>query len=95
MQLPPLCHIAFKALSQKLVVTTWRRAPKLIHSTHEHASGWLADADAVFGSPKILNPGLKTSVIGVPKTIDGDLKNDHVSISFGFDTACKVCAHHL
>ncbi|MDR2733103.1 MAG: diphosphate--fructose-6-phosphate 1-phosphotransferase [Spirochaetota bacterium] len=29
-------------------------------------------------------------VIGVPKTIDGDLKNREVEISFGFDTACKV-----
>jgi pyrophosphate--fructose-6-phosphate 1-phosphotransferase len=26
----------------------------------------------------------------VPKTIDGDLKNSDVGISFGFDTACKV-----
>ncbi len=31
-----------------------------------------------------------TKVIGVPKTIDGDLKNEHIEISFGFDTACKV-----
>ncbi len=30
------------------------------------------------------------SVIGVPKTIDGDLKNDMVEASFGFDTATKV-----
>lgn len=37
-----------------------------------------------------LAKGLKTSVVGVPKTIDGDLKNDDVPISFGFDTACKV-----
>jgi diphosphate-dependent phosphofructokinase len=29
-------------------------------------------------------------VIGVPKTIDGDLKNDMVEISFGFDTATKT-----
>jgi pyrophosphate--fructose-6-phosphate 1-phosphotransferase len=29
-------------------------------------------------------------VIGCPKTIDGDLKNEHVETSFGFDTACKV-----
>ncbi|WP_430811822.1 MULTISPECIES: diphosphate--fructose-6-phosphate 1-phosphotransferase [unclassified Carboxylicivirga] len=29
-------------------------------------------------------------VIGVPKTIDGDLKNEMVETSFGFDTACKV-----
>lgn len=31
-----------------------------------------------------------TCVVGVPKTIDGDLKNEHVEVSFGFDTACKV-----
>ena len=29
-------------------------------------------------------------VIGVPKTIDGDLKNKWIETSFGFDTACKV-----
>ena len=29
-------------------------------------------------------------VIGVPKTIDGDLKNEHVEVSFGFDTATKT-----
>lgn len=31
-----------------------------------------------------------TTVVGVPKTIDGDLKNSYVATSFGFDTACKV-----
>jgi diphosphate-dependent phosphofructokinase len=34
--------------------------------------------------------GLSTSIIGVPKTIDGDLKNDFIEISFGFDTASKI-----
>ena len=29
-------------------------------------------------------------VIGCPKTIDGDLKNEMIETSFGFDTACKV-----
>ena len=29
-------------------------------------------------------------VIGCPKTIDGDLKNDVIEVSFGFDTACKT-----
>lgn len=29
-------------------------------------------------------------VIGCPKTIDGDLKNEMIEVSFGFDTACKV-----
>ena len=29
-------------------------------------------------------------VIGCPKTIDGDLKNDQIEVSFGFDTATKT-----
>ena len=32
----------------------------------------------------------KTKVIGVPKTIDGDLQNASIEMSFGFDTACKT-----
>ena len=34
------------------------------------------------------NKGIQ--VIGCPKTIDGDLKNEMIETSFGFDTACKV-----
>ena len=34
--------------------------------------------------------GAGVRVIGCPKTIDGDLKNDLIETSFGFDTACKV-----
>ncbi len=34
--------------------------------------------------------GAGVQVIGVPKTIDGDLKNDVIETSFGFDTATKV-----
>lgn len=37
-----------------------------------------------------LKNGCKCSVIGVPKTIDGDLKNPHIATSFGFDTAAKT-----
>ncbi len=33
---------------------------------------------------------MSCSVIGVPKTIDGDLKNEHIETSFGFDTATKT-----
>jgi len=32
----------------------------------------------------------KCSVVGVPKTIDGDLQNEHIQVSFGFDTATRV-----
>lgn len=34
------------------------------------------------------NTGIQ--VIGCPKTIDGDLKNEQIEISFGFDTATKT-----
>jgi pyrophosphate--fructose-6-phosphate 1-phosphotransferase len=37
---------------------------------------------------KSINAGVQ--VIGCPKTIDGDLKNEMIETSFGFDTACKV-----
>ena len=37
---------------------------------------------------KLQNSPLR--VIGCPKTIDGDLKNDQIEVSFGFDTATKV-----
>ncbi len=30
------------------------------------------------------------SIIGIPKTIDGDLKNQYIETSFGFDTATKL-----
>ncbi len=33
--------------------------------------------------------GEKIQIIGVPKTIDGDLKNEYIEASFGFDTATK------
>ena len=34
--------------------------------------------------------GEDIQVIGCPKTIDGDLKNEHIETSFGFDTATKT-----
>ncbi|MFC1585086.1 diphosphate--fructose-6-phosphate 1-phosphotransferase [Fibrobacterota bacterium] len=38
----------------------------------------------------LLSKKQNTPVIGIPKTIDGDLRNAHVPISFGFDTATKT-----
>lgn len=49
-----------------------------------------SNTNAAFLSEYFKSVNCKTSVIGVPKTIDGDLKNDDIEISFGFDTACKV-----
>ena len=38
----------------------------------------------------LLEKGCMAKVIGVPKTIDGDLKNAFVETSFGFHTACQT-----
>jgi len=42
-----------------------------------------------------LTHNVKTKVIGVPKTIDGDLKNSQIEISFGFDTASKTFSEYI
>lgn len=37
----------------------------------------------------------ETKVIGVPKTIDGDLRTEEIELSFGFDTATKIYAESI
>jgi pyrophosphate--fructose-6-phosphate 1-phosphotransferase len=49
-----------------------------------------SNTNAAFLAEYFESNHLKTKVIGVPKTIDGDLKNQFVEVSFGFDTACKI-----
>lgn len=49
-----------------------------------------SNTNAAFMAEHFAKQGMKTKVIGVPKTIDGDLRNEFIAISFGFDTACKT-----
>lgn len=49
-----------------------------------------SNTNAALLAQYFLKNDIKTQVIGVPKTIDGDLKNEMIEISFGFDTAVKV-----
>jgi len=49
-----------------------------------------SNTNALLLSSYFLKNGVDCSVIGIPKTIDGDLKQDYLEISFGFDTAAKV-----
>ncbi len=39
--------------------------------------------------------GCHTYVVGIPKTIDGDLKSVHIETPFGFDSACKTYAEMI
>lgn len=49
-----------------------------------------SNTNAAFLAEYFASLACKTCVIGVPKTIDGDLQGDNIEISFGFDTACKT-----
>ena len=49
-----------------------------------------SNTNAAFLAEHFSEAGLHTSVVGVPKTIDGDLKNEYIETSFGFDTATKT-----
>ncbi|PKL08511.1 MAG: diphosphate--fructose-6-phosphate 1-phosphotransferase [Spirochaetae bacterium HGW-Spirochaetae-7] len=51
-----------------------------------------SNTNAALLAEHFLREGVHCSVIGVPKTIDGDLKNDYIETSFGFDTATKTYA---
>lgn len=49
-----------------------------------------SNTNAAFLAEYFLAKGVKTRVVGVPKTIDGDLKNQWIEQSFGCDSAAKT-----
>lgn len=49
-----------------------------------------SNTNAALLAEYFLEKGCKTVVVGVPKTIDGDLANADIAISFGFDSAVKT-----
>lgn len=49
-----------------------------------------SNTNAALLAEYFLKENCPTCVIGVPKTIDGDIQNPYIPISFGFDTAAKV-----
>ena len=49
-----------------------------------------SNTNAALLAEYFLSCGSSAQVIGCPKTIDGDLKNEYIETSFGFDTACKT-----
>ncbi|MDR3201314.1 MAG: diphosphate--fructose-6-phosphate 1-phosphotransferase [Spirochaetales bacterium] len=49
-----------------------------------------SNTNAALLAEYFISRGSDIQVIGVPKTIDGDLKNEYIETSFGFDTAVKT-----
>ncbi len=51
-----------------------------------------SNTNAAFLAEYLLEHGSKTRIVGVPKTIDSDLRGPFTETSFGFDTAVRVYA---
>ncbi|MDR1122877.1 MAG: diphosphate--fructose-6-phosphate 1-phosphotransferase [Endomicrobium sp.] len=51
-----------------------------------------SNTNAVMIAEYLKQKNMDKCVVGVPKTIDGDLKNKYIETSFGFDTATKTYA---
>ncbi len=77
--------------------------PEQLKSCHAHLTELKLNALVVIGGDDsntnaavlaeyLKAQGSSTVVVGVPKTIDGDMRNDYIEASFGFDTACKTYA---
>lgn len=49
-----------------------------------------SNTNAALLAEYFLSHNVNCAVVGAPKTIDGDLQNEDIEISFGFDTACKI-----
>ena len=49
-----------------------------------------SNTNAAVLAEHLLQEGVATRVIGVPKTIDGDMKNEQIETSFGFDSSAKT-----
>jgi len=72
---------------------------KVVETCHRHqitglvvVGGDDSNTNACMLAEYCKTSGSGIGVVGVPKTIDGDLKNEWIEASFGFDTASKVYA---
>ncbi|MHC6202494.1 diphosphate--fructose-6-phosphate 1-phosphotransferase [Breznakiellaceae bacterium SP9] len=54
-----------------------------------------SNTNAALLAEYFLEQGSSVQVIGCPKTIDGDLKNEYIETSFGFDSACKTYSEFI
>ncbi len=53
------------------------------------------NTNAAILAERFLDRSVDCTVVGVPKTIDGDVKNSFVDVPFGFDTASKTYAYTI
>ncbi|OGI19664.1 MAG: diphosphate--fructose-6-phosphate 1-phosphotransferase [Candidatus Melainabacteria bacterium RIFOXYA12_FULL_32_12] len=81
-----------KLESEEQFMKTWNTCQNLNVSAVVVIGGDDSNTNAALLAEFFLEKKAGIQVIGVPKTIDGDLKNEQIEISFGFDTATKTYA---
>lgn len=79
-----------KLESEEQFHKTWNTCQNLGISAIIVIGGDDSNTNAALLAEFFLGKNAGIQVIGVPKTIDGDLKNEQIEISFGFDTATKT-----
>jgi len=52
--------------------------------------GTISMCDSALLAEELLNLGCRTKIIGLPATIDGDLKSEYLEACIGYDSACRV-----
>ncbi len=81
-----------KIETQEQLEKSFENAKKLALDALVVVGGDDSNTNAAMLSEYFRQRGAAITVVGVPKTIDGDLKNEWIESSFGFDTATKVYA---
>ncbi len=79
-----------KLETEEQFMKTWNTCQNLNISAVVVIGGDDSNTNAAMLAEFFLSKNAGIQVIGVPKTIDGDLKNEQIEISFGFDTATKT-----
>lgn len=79
-----------KLESEEHFMKTWNTCQNLGISAVVIIGGDDSNTNAALLGEFFLQKEAGIQVIGCPKTIDGDLKNEQIEISFGFDTATKT-----
>lgn len=79
-----------KLETEEHFMQTWETCKNLNISAVVVIGGDDSNTNAAMLGEFFLQKNAGIQVIGVPKTIDGDLKNEFIETSFGFDTATKV-----
>ena len=79
-----------KLETEEQFMKSWENCKKLGINGIVIIGGDDSNTNACMLAEFFASKGAGIQVIGCPKTIDGDLKNEQIEISFGFDTACKT-----